>query len=377
MAFATLNGANIVSGTLVVPLVGMWTADIAIATGAAETGAATIVLGNLTLAGTIYRADPFAGQTRARIVGGAGGWRQPIASQSYGLQSGIQLSSVLEDAASLVGETVNVPNDVVIGPFYVRPADLASFTLRQFCPAWYIDTAGVTQIASWPVTVVGSSFLVTSQRPDEGMVEIATEDYASWLPGASFTAPNLEGAFQSAGTVFAFASDGTFRLQVLTDTAVDRVLGPLHAIIDQRVSPLRFFGEYRYQITNVGNGTVDATPIDSSIGLPAINGLPLDSDSISTYVPPSGVECRVVFGDGRPTYPRVAWTAGQSTSVSLSTGADYVALAGLVKDDLTILASAAAATPAGPSEPGFKAFAAALVSANFPLPVAASNVKAT
>jgi len=358
-AFATLNGVNIVSGTLVVPMVGTWTSDVAIATEQAETGSATIVLGNLTLTGTIYRAVPFAGQTRARVVGGAAGWRQTIPAQAYGQPSGVMLSAVLQDAAQAVGETVNVPNDASIGPFYGRPNDLASFTLRQFCPAWYIDTSGVTQIASWPVVIVGSTFTVIRQLPDEGMVEIATEDYASWLPGASFTYPTLAGTFQSAGTVYTFQSDGTFRLQVLTDTTVDRVLGPLRTIIDQRVAPTRFHGEYRYQITGVGNGTVDVQPMDATIGLPAFNGLPLMSDSISTYTPPSGVECRIAFGDGKPTYPRVVWTAQTPSAVGLAGGGAAVGRVGDAVDytNATITAPSGGGTcsvsATNPSLPAF------------------------
>lgn len=317
--FATLNGIQIVSGTLAIPLVGMWTADVHIATDTPETGPATIVLGNLTLQGTVFRAEPFAGQTRARIVGGGGGWRKTLPERGYANQSGVSLKMVLSDAASECGEKVNV-TDTQIGPFYARPADRASFSLRAFCPAWYVDTAGVTQIAPWPVVVVGSEFQVIDQNPDEGVVTIATEDYASWLPGASFTSDTLSGTFQCAGVVYRFDGDGKFRLEVLTDDRSDRMLGPILGIIDQRVAPARFYGRYRYSISNPSTTTVDATPIDSSIGLPSLQGVPLDSDSIATYVPPDGGECHIMFLDGKPTMPRVVWTAGTATVVNVLGG---------------------------------------------------------
>ena len=226
-AFATINGVNIVAGSLAIPRVGMWTADVAIATDEAMSGAATVVLGNLTLTGTIYRSNPFAGQTRARIVGGAAGWRTQLGAKAYTNASGVSLRMILNDAAKECGEHVTLATDTQVGPFYARLAGIASTTLRAFCPQWYVDTSGVTQIGDWPTVVVASPFVVTDQRPDEGLVEIATEDYASWLPGASFSGPTLDGTFQSFGSVYTFKQDGTFRLQILTDTADDRLLGPL------------------------------------------------------------------------------------------------------------------------------------------------------
>lgn len=327
-AFATLNGVNIVGGTLAIPQVGMWTADVALGTDEAETGPATIVLGNLTLQGTIYRSSPFAGQTRARIIGGGAGWRKTLPAKSYSSQTGVSLRMILSDAAAECGEKVNLATDTQVGPFYARLSGLGSATLRAFCPAWYVDMSGVTQIASWPVVVVGSPFLVTEQRTDEGMAEIATEDYASWLPGASFTAPNLDGAFQSFGSHYTFKTDGTFRLQILTDTAQDRLLGPLQSVIDLRMSGVRFYGRYRYTISNPTATTVDATPMDTSLGLPGLSGVPLDSDSISSYVPPNGGECHVQFMDGKPTLPRVVWTAGTASVVNVLGGSNPVARLG-------------------------------------------------
>ncbi len=325
--FATLNGIPIMSGTLAVPSVGMWTADIAINTDDAISGAAVVVLGNLTLAGTVVRSAPFAGQTRARIVGGSGGWRKRLQERPYSDPNGVSLSMVLGDAARECSEKLG-PVSGAVGPFYARPDDMASFSLRAFCPAWYIDTAGVTQIASWPVKSVSTPFTVIDQRADEGVVEIATEDYAAWLPGASFTAPTMTGTFQCAGVVYKFDPDGTFRLQVMTDASADRILGPIHAIVDQRVATMRFLGRYRYTISNPSTTTVDATPVDPSIGLPALNGVPLDSDSISTYVPPDGGECHIMFADGLPTMPRVVWTAGTATVVNVLGGSVPVARQG-------------------------------------------------
>jgi hypothetical protein len=326
--FATLNGEQIMSGTIAIPLVGMWTADVAIDNDTIETGAVTLVIGNLTMQGAVIRSAPFAGQTKARIVGGGGGWRNVLPAKGYSNQSGVMLSMVLRDAASEAGEKVNVPNDTSIGPFYARPNDKASFSLRTLCPSWYVDASGTTQIAAWPVVAVGTPFTVIDQRPDEGIIEIATEDYTAWMPGASFTSATLAGTFQCYGVVYEFSKDGKFRMRVMTDSSADRLLGPLNSIVDQRVSPTRFYGRYRYTISNPSTSTVDASPMDQTIGLPGLTGVPLDSDSISTYVPPNGGECHIMFADGRPTMPRVVWTAGTATVVNVLGGSVPVARQG-------------------------------------------------
>jgi hypothetical protein len=378
--FAALNGVPIVGGTLAVPLVGMWTADLRLASDQVQTGAASVTLGNLSLVGTIYRSSPFAGQTRARVIGGAAGWRSQVPAKAYGVTSGVSLKMILTDVATEVGESVSLPADTTVGPFYSRPADLASFTLRTFCPAWYIDTSGVTQIASWPVATVSTPFTVIDQRPDEGYVTIATEDYASWMPGASFTSDTLATTFQSAGSIYTFNEDGTFRFQVLTnDSGDDRILGPLGSLIDQRVASTRFYGRYRYSIASSTSTTVDATPVDSSIGLPSLNGLPLSSDSIASYTPPSSGACEVMFADGLPTYPRVVWTDQAPTAVGIAGGADYVALAGLVKTALSDLASWVESLTYIPGVHPYAGLPTPLTVANpySPDSVAAQQVKAT
>jgi len=102
-AFATLNGVQIATGKLYVPRVGMWVADIALNSDSLETGPCSIVLGNLTLAGAVFRSDPFAGQTRVCAVGGAAGWRNQVAAKPYGNPNGVSLGTVLGDAAGEVG----------------------------------------------------------------------------------------------------------------------------------------------------------------------------------------------------------------------------------------------------------------------------------
>jgi hypothetical protein len=331
--FSTINGAQIVSGTLLVPSAGLWTADVQLAGSTALSGAVALVVGNLTLAGTVYRSETYGGQTRARLVGGAGGWRTVVQAQGYGSSGGIKMSTVLRDVALACGERVNVAADAILGNAWTTVAGdaVASDLLWKLVatgviPSWYVDTAGVTQLTAWPATTIATPFTVTDQRPDEGLIVVATEDYASWLPGCSFTAPQLDGSYTSAGVHYVWTDDGQFRLEVLTGTA--GFLDALAAFVARQVSPTRFYGRYAYTISNPSLKTVDLAPVNAKLGLPTCQNVPLTSDCVSTYTPPNGGVAHVQFLDGDPAQPIVVWTAGTATVVNLLGGSNPVARLG-------------------------------------------------
>lgn len=215
--FASLSGIRVFEGSISIPLYGLWSGDVTVSSeeGVPDTG--TLSIGNLSLACAIYRQLDFTGLRRCRLVGGFGGWRKEVSPRQYVLDSGLNLSLVLGDAANEVGEKVNVPTDRVIGPGYVREKGPASRCLRQLAGAnWYIDPAGVTQIAAWPTTKIGSQFDVIEYHGDRGEAEIATEDFSSWLPGRTFTSATLGVTLSNGGVTYTFKDDGQLRLSVLT-----------------------------------------------------------------------------------------------------------------------------------------------------------------
>ncbi len=215
--FATLAGARIVAGSIVIPIYGAWSGDVSLATDGPISDQPQLVLGNLEMKGAVYRQAPFVGARQVRLVAGAGGWRKEVLAKQYALAGGVKLGMILGDAAQEVGERVNVPTDTIVGTGYAREKAPASRVLRQLAGAnWYIDPEGVTQIAAWPARKVPSPFSVEAFDGGRGLVTIATEDYASWLPGCTFTAPTLEGTLTNCGVTYRFDGSGTFRLEVLT-----------------------------------------------------------------------------------------------------------------------------------------------------------------
>ena len=223
MSFAELNGSRIMSGSVTIPYYGLWTADIALAAAGPLPILCTLTIGNLTLQGAVYRSASFTQSRSARIVGGFGGWRKAVPAQAYYNPRGINLSLPLRDAASLVGEQVQVTNDASIGTSFVREAAPAERLLRQMCgPEWFVDVNGVTQIGVLrPTGRITTPFSPIDWSGGKGRFEIATETYADWLPGRSFTSSNISIAQFVGMTTFQMDNDGKVRLFVLSSGAAD------------------------------------------------------------------------------------------------------------------------------------------------------------
>lgn len=222
-AYATFGSLRIVSGSINLPMYGAWVADLVFAlTDNVPSTPTPLVLGNLTLTGTVIRTANFAGARSARIVAGAAGWRNNVTARAYQNPGGISLSTVLGDAAAEVGEQVNVvaASNGSIGTDFIRRAAPASRLLRYLAgPVWYIDNAGVTQVApARSSTAITSDFQVTEWSGGKGLFQIAAEDVASWQPGNTFTSPVTVATQTISTTRLDIDNDGTFRLHVLTAT---------------------------------------------------------------------------------------------------------------------------------------------------------------
>jgi hypothetical protein len=344
--FASCAGLPVVSGELLIPLMGPWTADLKLSGAQPISGDVTVVIGNLTLVGFVYRSSAYGGSVSARLVGGYGGWRTAIAHQGYGSNSGVKLSTILNDAANACGEKIAIATDTTIGPGYAIADAPASDVLWQmfsqgFILAWYVAPSGVTQTTAWPTKVVSTPFVATDHKTDDGVVTIATEDQASWLPGCTFSAPNLDGTLMNGGVTYTFKDDGQMRLDVMTGTT-DRLVAAINAIIDRKVSPTRFYGRYSYTISNPSMTTVDASPNDRAIGLPEVTNVPIAADSISEYVPPDGGECHIQFLDGIPNKPICVWTVGDASTANVLGGTTPAAKLGdtvqsMISGDVLVL----------------------------------------
>lgn len=221
MSYITLNGERVTQGSVTIPYYGTWAADLSLEGDVSITGAVTLVVGNLTLQGFVFRGALFAGSRSVRLVGGAGGWRRTVQSQAYYDPNGVRMSLLLGDAASLVGERVRVPTDRVLTNWWVRETAQASRLVRQLLgETWWVDGAGVLQASDRtdfaPIT---TDFTALTRKGGEGAFEIATEDVASWMPGRSFSGPTVTTPQTVSSTSIVAGNDGVVRLNVLVTDA--------------------------------------------------------------------------------------------------------------------------------------------------------------
>jgi hypothetical protein len=215
--FASFAGALAASVNLVIPLYGLWSADVLISLDDEVPDMGALVVGNMTMQGFVARQALYGGSRKLRVIGGFGGWRKPVPAQQYSLSSGVRASLLLSDAAKLVGERVNVPSDYVLGSTYTRAAGPASLLLSDVAGvSWYVDKAGVTQLAAWPTAPIQSHFDVTAQEGADGTITVATEDYAEWVPGKTFSSPFTLGTYTVRGLELDVKTDGIARVEVLT-----------------------------------------------------------------------------------------------------------------------------------------------------------------
>lgn len=228
-----VNGQRVVSLDLAVPFYGIPVADIAIATGAPLPSPLSLTAGNLTLAmavGKLPDGSPaqrsFAGTTTARLVGGAGSWGTPVSLTPYNSPGGVLLSKVLTDLATATGTSATTREKVALaagldrslGTLYVPETGAPASRLLSLLAGalWWMDTKGVTQVAATrPTTTVTNPATVTELSGAKGWVSVATEDPASWLPGATYTSATVTPAIKVAASRFHAGNDGALRVEVL------------------------------------------------------------------------------------------------------------------------------------------------------------------
>lgn len=173
MALASVNGIDVVSATIVMPLVGAWTADVVVDTPAGIAGACTLALdGGLTLVGFAARAGVFLDTSYVRITGGAaGGLAKPARVQHY---RGTTVRGIVGELMRASGETLSATADPVVLALQLTAWTQQRQTVRQALSSLIEDRrlgAGV----SWRVLPDGTIWIGTETWPDAGLT--APADY--------------------------------------------------------------------------------------------------------------------------------------------------------------------------------------------------------
>ena len=98
---------------------------------------------------------------------------------------------------------------------------------------------------------------------------------------------------------------------------LDRLLTALRLLIRAELPQLTFFGTYEYSIQSSSDSTVDVAPVDTTISLPSMTGVPLISSLLGQVVVPNEGLCRIRFVNGDPSQPVCVGLASVASSVSV------------------------------------------------------------
>lgn len=90
-------------------------------------------------------------------------------------------------------------------------------------------------------------------------------------------------------------------------TALGRLLKDVRALIRAEVPALTFAGIYEFSVQGSAGNRVDASPTDTTLGLPTITGLPLSPSILGESVTSAAVGSKalVQFVNGDPARPEV------------------------------------------------------------------------
>jgi hypothetical protein len=317
---------------VILPKWGIWTADVQIANQPDDatplSGAATIVLEDLTLTGTIVQGGQFGGRGWYKVVGGAGGWRKVPKPQSYRGEAGVKASAIAGDAARELGETMATFTDFRVGPSFVRPPLYEAARILDLIAKenWYVDESGVTHIGVRASSSYAGTYRLLDSQPDQGRLLLSPDTLVGLVPGAS-----VEGV--TVATVRHEYTEEGLRSHVWAERGAskgDRFWQALASLVRSLLAPIFYHGVYEYRIRTGSGGYYDLDPQNRSIGLPTLKNVPVRVGAMGARgTPAANAGALVGFINGDPSRPFVHSFEGEWASASVPTESDI--FAGTVK----------------------------------------------
>jgi hypothetical protein len=251
-----LNGVRCLSVRLVTCWKGAWFADCdldpdstPVTSADVPSGKVTITIAPpgataITLTGFVdpNAAGRMVSSVPVRVIGGYG-WAQSTAAQHFHSDGGVSSITVEQATAAGVGETVVDASPALLGVDWVRTAGPASSVFAD--RDWYVDTNGVTQVASRPTATPDPTVELLEWDPKHQHGTLAGD--ALVLPGTVITDPRFDGPITVRDVAQTWDRNGT-RVEIWCGaSAAGRIISALTNMVRQ-LGQIATLKRYRYRI---------------------------------------------------------------------------------------------------------------------------------
>ena len=274
MSTATLAGHRATSARVHIPAWGVWWADVGLDEEATLAGAVDLVVADLRLSGAVVSGGPSKGRSYYRLAGGAGGWGRTIPARSYANDAGVKLSTVLVDAATAAGETIDPMTlpATRVGPAWVREEGPAARALQLLSrEAWYVGEDGVTRLGRRAAADLTTKATVGPVDRARGTVTLAADAIATIVPGV-----RVDG-LEAVDVVHDVSAKGGLRSTLWAKgiTATSRRLAAWARLLEQLDPGRRFRGVWEFRVVTQEGERLNLQPTRVSLGLPDLARVPM------------------------------------------------------------------------------------------------------
>lgn len=305
----TLNGASIQTATVRLPRFGVWSATVAVAGPLvlAEGALVTLVVGDLTLVGTVASGGTYAEQATYQIVGGAGRWSSTVPQHTHRNSDGVTVAEVAADLCAAARErsvVVEPGAERPLGYAWPRRAGLASDALADLAgDAWWVAPDGATHIGQRPAKTAQPAdvrLLSYEAALRRATVAVTDDALAQLAPGVSLILPGLPAPLLLGGVTIRVEAD-SIEVDLVGERPVSELLSAILTARRAASTP------QLYEVTEEAQGLTSARPAGPSAAVlpdevyiahaPGVPGL--------TTQLQAGAGVLVVFLDGSTGAPRI------------------------------------------------------------------------
>jgi hypothetical protein len=324
MSHTRLDNIAVISGTVTMPRLGVWQADLVLDASEAPTGRVTLAVGaKLSISGVVQSSGVFAGAVRVRVVGGAGGLGRELTPRWYvGAPLRLPLLDVLEEA----GERLSPASDdatlsAVLDPTWGRTQGSAAAALGNLVEvagaSWRVLSDGSVWVGpeTWPEAAAMADLVTLEDHGADGRLVVVSEA-PTVLPGQTL------GGRRVSYVQHTIAPD-KIRSELWLDRAgasgpLDRfkaaITAIVHAILGRR---LDYLAPVLCKVVAIdGAGRLEVKPDDAR--RPPMTRVPTRTLPGLSWTPKAGGKVLVCFEGGDPRKPYASlWETGDIDALTL------------------------------------------------------------